>query len=228
MSWSLKSQGERHRQPPFSEEILEGLEMLQVNQEKQGLGTRIYSQLRFLTFRSCSRHVFSGIEAPDLRQADFWATDIDQIQDFGSDKIRSIELVNTHVQDLTPLLDMKKLKWLAVAATPLDERSFREILPALKERGVEEVPDKELTEAHWSLMRDLWDAGIKMQSLTVMDGRTVLKVAGLSWGIENPELWGIPISARQTREVLAANPGCETLEFIAACEEYNLTHEYEE
>jgi len=122
----------------------------------------------------------------------------------------TLEIPRCQVTDLTPLLDAPRLRFLDPGGNPLDERSFREVLPYLREKGVRFNPKYDLHEREWRIMRRLHERGIACSAFHDVYGETRISKPGK--GHDFTKL--AAISEEEVYAILDAEPQLDTDGFM--------------
>lgn len=122
-------------------------------------------KLIHLRLETWSAPKWEDIADAKLRQFTAWDSELGSLRPLvdACPKINTIVLNRCDVTDLTPLLDLK-LDRITLYSCPLDEHSWREVLPEVLSRGrCKHVGNyRMMNEAEFLAMRAMADAGVKL------------------------------------------------------------------
>jgi len=109
---------------------------------------------------------FGALAEVKLRSFESWDSELGSLQPLidHCPRIDSIVLNRCDVTDLSPLLDLKGLDRITLYSCPLDEHSWREVLPEVLSRGrCKHVGNyRMMNEAEFLAMRAMAEAGVKL------------------------------------------------------------------
>jgi hypothetical protein len=110
------------------------------------------------------------------------------------------------VRDLRPLLDLPKLATAKVAGNPLDEHSFRVVLPELIRRGIvaDWTNDGTVREEEYLLMRRFTERNLRLSAFTPQEWIRVKAPGHLL--STSPEGGGVELPYEEWNALLDAHP----------------------
>jgi hypothetical protein len=156
--------------PPFLRAECEAAEHLQVIQDADPKGLELLTAITSITFRGCENVDLNMLRKMNLQDLASWSsnlTDISLLPKIAPELTHFDGPVN-QIRDLRPLLELPKLRTGKVAGNPLDEHSFRVVLPELMSRGIlkEWVQGGIVVEEEYLLMRRFTDRNLRLSAFT--------------------------------------------------------------
>jgi hypothetical protein len=153
--------------PPFTQAELDGVLnlILRGGEGRFGPLSR-HPKFLSLAIEDWSHPDFADVEGVGLMKFNAWDSELGSLQPLidACPRIDSIVLNRCDVTDLSPLLDLKGLDRITLYSCPLDEHSWREVLPEVLSRGrCKHVGNyRMMNEAEFLAMRAMADAGVKL------------------------------------------------------------------
>jgi hypothetical protein len=139
-------------------------------------------------------------ELKSLRIDDSHVTSLEPLR--GHPTLDSVKFPRCEVTDLSPVLDLPALRTISPGGNPLDEHSYRVILPGLYARGIRTIPDNyELREREYRMIRKLWARGWSVSVFHDIYGKSRMSRPGA----ENRH-HGILVLCEDELEVVLAQP----------------------
>jgi Leucine-rich repeat (LRR) protein len=161
--------------------------------------------------RSLQVLVLTGYGASDLPDlggfSDLSSIEVSDsdLRDIGSVRtppsLLMLSVARSFVSDISATLECTELSWLDVTGNPLSDVSYREILPELRDKGVDV---RASDEGEWSLTRALHEAGLPF-AYYVHGGRHRLSRPGLT-RTNTPEGGHIGITPQELEHLLETSP----------------------
>jgi hypothetical protein len=153
--------------PPFSPEETTGVLGLIYHEGAGSLGeVHSLQKLLSLTLLTWADVDFLELNGVPLRSFESWDSELGSLQPLidHCPRIDSIVLNRCDVTDLSPLLDLKGLDRITLYSCPLDEHSWREVLPEVLSRGrCKHVGNyRMMNEEEFLAMRAMAEAGVKL------------------------------------------------------------------
>ena len=154
---------------------------------------------------------------PHLYSIDLGDCDLTSIEPLrGHPGLTNVTLTGCCIEDLTPLLELPSLGLLVLEALPLDERSYREVLPALAARGVSLVGvERNFPEVAWRMMRRLAERGLAVVAVVDDFGKTRLYAPGSDSSLSAMAV----IDEGELSAILDEHEGLDTEGFMARARE---------
>lgn len=151
--------GVRDTPPPYGEPQLAGIEHLTVKHARDLSGLAAFPNLKILTLKGCDPvrlDVLAGVATLRMLNIDCSAIeDLSVVPRIPS--LRDLKVRNGFVRDLSPLLEFELPPHLDATGNPLTEESYRDVVAALREKGVSvKVSD----ERAWRLTLRLHEASL--------------------------------------------------------------------
>lgn len=188
---------------PFRDEELDTITNLGVLNARSISGLARCRSLRVLVLSG-----YGAGELPDLSGftalSSLKVSDSD-LHDVGSARtapsLLTLNVECSLVSDISTTLECTRLGWLDVTGNPLSDVSYREIVPALRDKGVDV---RVSAEREWSLTRALHAAGLPFAYYVHGDDH-LLSRPGLTH-TDTPEGGHISISPQELERLLATSP----------------------
>ena len=194
--------------PPFSEAECETLDDLQVLRDATPTGLGLLPGLTGITYRGCEVVDLHQLSTRKLIDVYSWSsnlTDISLLPKIAPNLDHFDGPVN-QVRDLRPLLDLPKLATAKVAGNPLDEHSFRVVLPELIRRGIvaDWTNDGTVREDEYLLMRRFTERNLRLSAFTPQEWIRVKAPGHLL--STSPEGGGVELPYEEWNALLDAHP----------------------
>lgn len=194
--------------PPFLRAECEAAEHLQVIQDADPEGLELLTAITSITFRGCENVDLNMLRKMNLRDLASWSsnlTDISLLPKIAPNLDHFDGPVN-QVRDLRPLLDLHKLATAKVAGNPLDEHSFRVVLPELIRRGIckDWVRGGIVREDEYLLMRRFTERNLRLSAFTPQEWIRVKAPGHLL--STSPEGGGVELPYEEWNALLDAHP----------------------
>jgi len=156
--------------PPFTREECASLRSISIPADPDPLGVEHLTSLQYINYRGCENVDLSKLRTTRLRDLYSWSsnlTDISLLPKIAPELTHFDGPVN-QIRDLRPLLELPKLRTGKVAGNPLDEHSFRVVLPELMSRGIlkEWVQGGIVLEEEYLLMRRFTERNLRLSAFT--------------------------------------------------------------